>query len=181
MHLKFSEDRKTEQIRGVIYNMSLGGFNHATVNTNLYQAVSSQLKGSLCLAYMENLNLYFDDGSFLVPDILILCDRKQITPNGYNGIRRFIAETLSPATAKRDRGVKMELYCEKGVEEYWIIDPRSKSVEVYYLQDGRYVLEDSLMLVEDPDDDYYNADAEISLRAFPNVKMHLGDLFEDAL
>ncbi len=175
---RFKKDLKKERIGGKIYYMPPGGFDHATVNANIYRSISRQLKGSLCLPYMENLHLYFEDGSYLVPDILIICDRRQITPNGYNGIPGFIAETLSPSTAKKDRGEKMGLYCKKGVGEYWIVDPRSRSLEIYYLEDGQYILQDSLMLEED---EYYNADTEISLQAFPNVSMHLKNLFEDTL
>lgn len=181
MPLNKSDCKKTEKIHGMIYNMSPGGFNHATVNLNIHQTVSRQLKDSLCLVYLENLNLLFEDDTCLVPDILVLCDRKQITPKGYGGVPRFIAETLSPSTARRDRGEKKELYRLKGVEEYWIVDPRSKSIEIYYLQDGQYVLQDSLMLEEDKEDEAYNAEMVISLRAFPHVTMRLGELFENTL
>ena len=35
------------------------------------------------------------------------------------------------------------------------------------------------MLQDDPEDEDYNADTAISLRAFPNIKMTLGEIFED--
>ncbi len=181
MQPRYSEDMKREMICGVIYDMSPGGFDHATVNGNVYRMISRQLRDNLCLPYMENLNLYFADGECLVPDILIVCDRNQITPKGYNGVPRFVVETLSPSTAKRDRGVKMDLYCKKGIEEYWIIDPRSRSLEIYHLQDGRYAIQDVLMLEEDPDEEGYNADTEIPLRAFPKVTVCLGEMFANML
>ena len=62
-----------------------------------------------------------------------------------------------------------------------IVDPHSKSIEIYYLQDGQYVLQDSLMLEEDKKDEAYNAETVISLRAFPHVTMRLGELFENTL
>lgn len=34
------------------------------------------------------------------------------------------------------------------------------------------------MLQDDQEDEYYNAELEISLRAFPNIKMKLGEIFE---
>lgn len=181
MQPRYSEDMKTELIGGIIYDMSPGGFDHATINGNIYRTISRQLKDSLCLPYMENLNLYFADGERLIPDILIVCDRKHITPKGYNGVPKFVAETLSPSTAKRDRGIKMDLYCKKGIEEYWIIDPRARSLEIYHLQDGRYVVQDVLILEEDPDEEGYNVDTEITLRAFPGVTVRLGEIFADML
>ena len=52
----------------------------------------------------------------------------------------FIAEVLSPATEDNDRTVKFEDYAAHGVKEYWIIDPASRAVEQYFLQEDEYVL-----------------------------------------
>ena len=57
----------------------------------------------------------------------------------FTGIPRFVMEVLSDATEKYDRGGKMETYCKVGVSEYWIVDWRKKSVEIYmfdYKADG---------------------------------------------
>ncbi len=40
-------------------------------------------------------------------------------------------EVLSRSTARVDRGRKRELYLEQGVEEYWIVDVDSGTVEVW--------------------------------------------------
>ena len=63
------------------------------------------------------------------------------------------------------------------MEEYWIVSPQG-FVEIYYLKNGKYVLEQSYMLQEDKEDEHYNAETEISLRAFPHIKMTLGEIFE---
>lgn len=83
----------------------------------------------------------------------------------------------SPSTAKRDRLEKKNIYEESGVEEYWIISPNG-NVEIYYLRDGKYILEQSYILQDDPELEHYNAEAVISLRAFPHIKMTLGEIFE---
>ncbi|MEN0006614.1 MAG: Uma2 family endonuclease [Bacteroidota bacterium] len=49
-------------------------------------------------------------------------------------------EVLSKNTAGRDRGIKMQDYAAHGVEEYWIIDPRTKTVEQYFNEDGSFYL-----------------------------------------
>jgi len=73
---------------------------------------------------------------------------------------------------------KKDIYEKAGVEEYWIISPKGKSVEIYYLQDGKYVLEQSYILEDDEEDEHYNAETMIRLRAFPHIKMELRDIFE---
>ena len=40
-------------------------------------------------------------------------------------------EVLSPSTAKRDRGVKFDVYERHGVREYWLIDLDAQFIEVY--------------------------------------------------
>jgi len=50
----------------------------------------------------------------------------------------FIAEVLSPSTESRDRGVKLEDFAAHGVSEYWIIDPETRTIEQYLLQNGQY-------------------------------------------
>lgn len=52
----------------------------------------------------------------------------------------FIAEVLSPSTAKIDRTIKFIDYAAHGVSEYWIVDPAKKTVEQFRLQQGEYEL-----------------------------------------
>lgn len=46
----------------------------------------------------------------------------------------FVVEVLSPKTAKTDRTIKFQDYAAHGIPEYWIIDPRNKTIEQYWLQ-----------------------------------------------
>jgi Uma2 family endonuclease len=43
----------------------------------------------------------------------------------------WICEILSPATASKDRGIKMPVYARYGVTYAWIIDPAKRLVETY--------------------------------------------------
>jgi Uma2 family endonuclease len=42
-----------------------------------------------------------------------------------------VVEILSPFTAHRDRGIKLDLYARRGVPEYWIVDPDDDVVDVW--------------------------------------------------
>lgn len=171
---------KQEKIDGTIYDMSpAASYQHGIINGNIYAVIKQALKGSLCLVFMENLDYKYDEDNYIIPDVMIVCDRKDLKGGSYYGIPRFVVETLSPGTAIRDRGVKFHIYEERGVEEYWIISPKEHAVEIYYLVDGKYKLENAYILENDPENKYYNADTEITLRSFPNIKMTLMDIFEN--
>ncbi len=181
MGLAEFERKRDEKINGVFYDMSPSpGYSHFIVDGNIYAIIRNGLKGSICLVSMENFDFQYHpnvNDDYVCPDIMIICDRKHLKGGAYSGVPKFIAETLSHSTAKRDRTEKKDIYEQAGVEEYWIVSPQG-SVEIYYLKDGRYVLEQNHMFQNDEEDDDYNADVEISLKAFPHIKMTLGEIFE---
>ncbi len=177
------EYEKQEKIDGVIYNMSPApNFRHGIINGNIYSIIKNGLKNSLCLVFMEHLDYSYHpdmNDDYFCPDIMITCDRKRLKGSFYSGVPKFIAETLSPSTAKRDKTVKKDAYEKAGVEEYWIVSQKG-DLDIYYLKDGKYELEHSYILQNDPEEEDYNAKAEIRLRAFPHIKMTLEEIFENA-
>ncbi|MCY3904830.1 MAG: Uma2 family endonuclease [Caldilineaceae bacterium] len=53
-----------------------------------------------------------------------------ITADNIRGAPDLVVEVLSPATAERDRTIKLDLYAQYGVQEHWIVDPDAKSITV---------------------------------------------------
>ena len=175
-----NDDIRTEKIDGVIYNMSpSGGFMHSQINGNIYHSLRQQLKNSVCVVSIENLDLYLSSDEYVIPDIMLICDRSQIQKDKYRGVPRFIVETLSPATAFKDKTTKKEKYAQIGVDEYWIVSPKERSVEIYYLENGYYKLVKMYILEDDETDEHYNADIMINLRAMPNISVQLKEIFEN--
>lgn len=179
-------DIRTEKVDGVIYMMASPTFEHTTTAYNICTAANRALGRGPCFASIENVDFKFcpeceDEsrrGDYVVPDIMIICNRKLIKGGAYYGVPSFIAEVLSPSTAKRDRTTKMRIYEAAGVSEYWIVTP-SKALEIYYLKDGKYDLEDAYIYCDEKEDERYNADDAVTLREFPQVSMTLRDVFED--
>ncbi|HPE60860.1 MAG TPA: Uma2 family endonuclease [Thiolinea sp.] len=52
----------------------------------------------------------------------------------------WVCEVLSPATAQKDRSLKMPLYARHGVGHVWLIDPDVRTLEAYVLENRRWVL-----------------------------------------
>ncbi len=181
MGLAEAERRKDEKINGVIYDRSPAqDFRHGIVNSNIHTMIKYGLKNSMCLVSIENLDFRYhpeENDDYLCPDVMIICDRKHLKGGTYSGVPKFIAETLSQSTAKKDKSEKKDIYEKAGVEEYWIVSPQG-FLEIYYLKDGKYVLEQSYMRQREKEEAHYNAETEIILRAFPNIKMTLGEIFK---
>ena len=70
------------------------------------------------------------------PDISIVCDRGKLDKHGCKGAPDMVVEILSPSTQRHDRLVKLGLYQRAGVQEYWIVDPDSSTVQVFLQRDG---------------------------------------------
>jgi Uma2 family endonuclease len=52
----------------------------------------------------------------------------------------LVVEVLSPGTWRTDRHEKLFEYAQAGVEEYWMVDPDARTVEVFVLRRGAYEL-----------------------------------------
>jgi len=78
----------------------------------------------------------------LQPDILFIrAERLDIIGEDYvEGAPDLVMEILSPSNWLYDRREKKQVYQEGGVSEYWIVDPRARTVEVYQLEGGSYLL-----------------------------------------
>ena len=161
-----------------IEDMSNAYIEHSMVINNFVVEIGSQIKDSLCRVFGDGVQYQWreNDDKVVIPDASINCnirDRKNVS---FTGIPRFVMEVLSDATEKYDRGEKMETYCKVGVSEYWIVDWRKKSVEIYmfdYKADGTPYSYLFKVVTEKNKD-------ELGLVMFPNFKISFDRLFDFA-
>jgi len=52
----------------------------------------------------------------------------------------WACEVVSPSTERLDRAKKMPVYAAAGVPHLWLVNPTARTVEVYRLADGRWLL-----------------------------------------
>jgi len=53
----------------------------------------------------------------------------------------WVCEVLSPGTARTDRIIKMPIYAAQGVEWLWLVEPLLRTLEVFRLHEGHWLLE----------------------------------------
>jgi Uma2 family endonuclease len=52
----------------------------------------------------------------------------------------WVCELLSPGTARIDRGDKLEIYARERVRHAWLVDPLLRTLEIFALEGGRWLL-----------------------------------------
>lgn len=148
-----------EWIDGVQYMAPRPNSNHSEILSYFSGLFWNYFKNSLCkfkqepdlfltteniddlLSDANKLNeLYKDKKANVVPDIVVICNRNQITYKGVIGVPSLILEVVSPNNASHDTIRKLKLYEKYGVPEYWIIDPMTKKTYLWVLEKGRYEL-----------------------------------------
>lgn len=87
------------------------------------------------------VDVYLNEGNIFQPDLLFISEsRIGIIQKRVEGAPDMIIEILSPSNAYYDLRQKKEIYEKYGVQEYIIVDPIAKNVDVYVLKDGAYYL-----------------------------------------
>jgi Uma2 family endonuclease len=91
------------------------------------------------IALLAPLRVRLNDRKFREPDLLALLDRHDPRyGDRYWQGADLVVEVVSPDDPVRDLVTKRREYAEAGIPEYWIVDPRDRTVTVLTLADGRY-------------------------------------------
>jgi len=156
-------ENRYELIDGVVYLLASPSFTHQRILGELYSLFREYLvKNDSCDSFLapfdinlirQNIKLLReeteDDINVVQPDLIVLCDyMKDIDEKDkYKGTPTLVVEILSPSTRSKDRVKKLDLYMESGIEEFWIVDPKTKSIMVYSFKNGE-LDEDTLYTLE---------------------------------
>ena len=130
-----------EIIEGVKFMAPAANPRHGTIINNLFfefKKYANEHRELGVGAFTDNIEVRLDKNNVIRPDLSVVCNSVIVQiDKAIFGMPDLAVEVLSPSTAQRDRSVKKSLYERNGVREYWIIDPKNKSVEVYHLVDGK--------------------------------------------
>lgn len=89
--------------------------------------------------FIAPTDVYLSETNVLQPDLLFVSAARSsiVTERDVHGAPDLVIEIASPATALRDRNVKMEVYARHGVAECWLVDPAAATIETFRSEDGR--------------------------------------------
>lgn len=149
--MAWDESERIELIYGDPVMMAPPTRAHQKAVSELNRQLGNYLQGKKCEVYpapfavrlFEHNGDYPEDVDTLVePDITVVCDPSKLDDIGCKGAPDLVVEILSPTTQRHDKFTKFNLYQQAGVREYWIVDPASKSVQVFVLDGKHYVAKD---------------------------------------
>lgn len=133
-----------EVLKGELYMAPAPIPRHQDASRNLiYALISFILRHRQGRVYYAPIDVVLFEGTTVVqPDIIFISSgRADIIGEKYiEGAPDLVVEIISPGTSERDRQAKYQIYEEAGVQEYWLLDPESRTIEVFTLREGIYEL-----------------------------------------
>jgi Uma2 family endonuclease len=99
--------------------------------------------------FMAPVDVVFSDFDVVEPDVLYVAARnaRRVGEDFVEGAPDLVVEVLSPSSRRIDKIRKFRLYEAHGVQEYWLANPETDTIEVYRLTPGgRLVLQATLSL-----------------------------------
>ena len=179
-YLTWNFDDRLELIKGWIYKMSPAPRRkHQKVSFQLLMSFGNYFNTKSCEVYEApfDVRLKKNKGSdsevntVVQPDISVFCDLSKLDDRGAIDAPDLVVEITSDSTMKKDYNEKFNLYEENGVQEYWIVNPDSKSMEIFTKVEDKF---ESVGI--------YNVnDGVLSVNSvlFPDLNVDLVSVFKD--
>jgi len=132
---------KWELIYGVPYSMApTPGYTHQRINSRILGQLLTLLKDCKQCEPLMPLDYKVADDVVLQPDVLVVCEPYE-KGTFITKTPEMVFEILSPSTREKDLNLKFNIYEQKGVKYYIIIDPDNRLAFIYLLnEEGKYKL-----------------------------------------
>lgn len=124
-------------IEGELYMAPAPNRFHQDISQNIEFILRKYLEQNpLGRMYHAPFDVYLSEHNVFQPDIIFVSNQRRniLIPAGAEGAPNFVVEILSPRTAHLDTDLKPKIYKGTGVEELWIVDPKAKTIAVFFLQ-----------------------------------------------
>ena len=161
-----TEDSRVELIEGELIEMAPIGPKHASVVDTLAGLLAPQAGNQFRLSTQNPVTLM--PSSEPQPDLMLLKPRADRYASSLPGAADvLVVIEVSDKTLEYDRGLKLSLYAQHGIPEYWIVDVQAKYIEVF----------------RDPGPKGYIRRLEFGLtdvvfpQALPGVRLSVGEIF----
>ena len=170
---ELDEGERYELINGIAYAVAGPNIRHQAILTELLSQFHAYLRGKPCKVFPApcDVRLFYEedesDDTVVQPDILIVCDKEKLGPEGCHGAPDLVVEILSPSNTAIEMEEKLKLYQYAGVREYWVVDPKNNGLTVHRFQKDMIIT-----------NTYKNADT-VPVAIFPDLNISLEQVFAE--
>jgi len=163
------ENRRVEVFEGVIYDMASPSQVHQSISMQLSTVINNYIlrKKGFCSIFSAPFDVKLSDKPLTIvqPDIMVICDKNKLDGKRCNGAPDFIIEIVSPGNPADDYIRKLYYYKNYGVREYWIVDPRRKTVTMNYFEGNMLNIQ-------------YSFDSTIKVNIYDDLLINFSDITE---
>jgi len=169
------DGKRHELIDGVHYVTPSPRIPHQVLVGRIFVAISNFLTGHQHLGrvFLSPVDVVMSEHNLVVPDLLFVArdQRSILTEANVQGVPALVVEVLSPSTRRRDESIKKRLFDQKGVREYWLVDPKNCRVSICRRSgDGSFPIVSTLSAA---------ADEQIETPLLPGFELSLSELFAE--
>ena len=129
------EDRnRYELIDGELFVTPAPTPKHQKIVGALFVQLSSYVsQNSLGEVYVAPVDVLLDQYTVIQPDVLFIRRKRLgiVKEGAIEAAPDLVVEVLSPSSFYKDLRRKMAAYAQFGVQEYWIVDPETQTIELY--------------------------------------------------
>ncbi|HWI65192.1 MAG TPA: Uma2 family endonuclease [Symbiobacteriaceae bacterium] len=132
-YLLLPEDKRYELIEGDFFMTPAPNIRHQAIVGYLFATLWGFVRAhGLGAVFPAPTDVVLSSENVVQPDVLFVSKEQSgiIMKGAIHGAPDLVVEILSPSTSSRDLVLKRKLYGRFGVQEYWIVDPDARTIEV---------------------------------------------------
>ncbi len=129
-----NDGKRYEIMQGDLYLSPSPVPRHQIVHANMFDAFRAYAKAAgWGIILSAPLDVLLSETNVVEPDIIGIASARKaiIKDKNIEGAPDLIVEIISESTRRNDKVLKLKLYAEFGVKEYWIVDPVIDTVEIF--------------------------------------------------
>lgn len=167
------DGNRYEVIDGTLYMSTSPSLFHQWVIMQLYDVVGSPAKQQgLAYVFLAPVGVIMPGCDPVQPDFVVVrAERKSIMQDRrIRGVPDLIVEVISPGSIAYDEDIKLNAYANAGVPEYAVINPATRTLNLYRLeQPGQYATPQT-----------YSEGDRLAFTCLPSISFAVADLFAGA-
>ncbi len=136
-----NDGQRYEIVNGVLLMTPAPSWSHQEIVGEIFAYLRSYVRtAGLGGVFTAPIDVELAPKNVFQPDVVVLlkASREKLKDKRIVGAPDLVVEVFSPSSEIYDRLNKYDIYALAGVPEYWIVNPKKRTVEVLVLEAGVY-------------------------------------------